>query len=249
MTNVSIVTENLTRKYTVLSTGFYDPGSFYEATGARFIYEVFMRWLVKKRIIYALKNISITVKKGEFACLLGPNGSGKTTLIKILAGLIPPSSGRVEIMGYDVEKNRNEAIRNITYIPSLMGTIAWAQPRLTVRQNLTIMAKLFHYSFEDVLELAERLELREVLDRPFGALSTGQQARVGLSIGILKRAPVYLLDEPTMGLSPEAARFVRNYLVDLNRKFSITVLYATHHPLEAQDIASRVIISHPSDFT
>ncbi|MCS7366641.1 MAG: ATP-binding cassette domain-containing protein [archaeon YNP-WB-062] len=117
-----------------------------------------------------------------------------TTLIKVLAGIIPPSGGRVEVLGFDVVRERGEVVRRVTYIPSLIGVGAWAQPRLTVRQNLRIMARLFNYSFE------------EVLDRPFGSLSTGQQARVGLSLGILRRTPVYLLDEPTMGLSPEAAR-------------------------------------------
>jgi len=129
-----------------------------------------------------------------------------TTLIKVLAGIIPPSGGRVEVLGFDVVRERGEVVRRVTYIPSLIGVGAWAQPRLTVRQNLRIMARLFNYSFEEVLDVAGRLGLGEVLDRPFGSLSTGQQARVGLSLGILRRTPVYLLDEPTMGLSPEAAR-------------------------------------------
>jgi len=242
MSRDAIFTENLVRIYKVLNTGFYDPGSFYEALGSRFIYEAFMSRLIKKIEIHALNEVSFSIKEGEFVCLLGSNGSGKTTLIKILAGIMPPSSGRAEIMGYDVEKKREEAIKQVTYIPSLIGASAWAQPQLTVRQNLSIASRLFNFSFEDALNMAEKLGLREVMDRPLGSLSTGQQARVGLSLGILKRSPVYLLDEPTMGLSPEAARLVRNHLLNLNREFKATILYATHHPLEAQEMASRVII-------
>jgi ABC-2 type transport system ATP-binding protein len=238
----AIRTENLVRVYRILGRGFYDPGVFYEALGSRFAYEVFMKALVKKVDVYALNGVNLTVREGEFVCLLGPNGSGKTTLIKILAGIIPPSSGRAEVMGYDVVRERKEVVKRVTYIPSLAAAGAWAQPRLTVRQNLRFMSRLFNFPFEDVLDAARKLGLEEVMDRPFGALSTGQQARVGLLFGILRRSPVYLLDEPTMGLSPEAARVLRNFLVDLNREFKVTVLYATHHPLEAQEVASRVVI-------
>jgi ABC-2 type transport system ATP-binding protein len=238
----AIRTENLVRVYRILGRGFYDPGVFYEALGSRFAYEVFMKALVKKVDVYALNSVNLTFREGDFVCLLGPNGSGKTTLIKILAGIIPPSSGRAEVMGYDVVRERKEVVKRVTYIPSLAAAGAWAQPRLTVKQNLRFMSRLFNFPFEDVLDAARKLGLEEVMDRPFGALSTGQQARVGLLFGILRRSPVYLLDEPTMGLSPEAARILRNFLVDLNREFKVTVLYATHHPLEAQEVASRVVI-------
>jgi ABC-2 type transport system ATP-binding protein len=238
----AVLVEGLVRVYRVLGAGFYDPGVFYEGFGGRFLYEVFMRSVLGKRDVYALNGVSFRVGVGEFVCLLGPNGSGKTTLIKVLAGIIPPSGGRAEVLGFDVVRERGEVVRRVTYIPSLIGAGAWAQPRLTVKQNLRIMARLFNYSFEEVLDVAGRLGLGEVLDRPFGSLSTGQQARVGLSLGILRRTPVYLLDEPTMGLSPEAARLVRGHLLKLNREFNVTILYATHHPLEAQEVAGRVII-------
>jgi len=237
-----IFTENLTRIYKVLSRGFYDPGTYFETYGSRFLYEVFMKSVFGKKEIYALNGVSLSIEEGEFVCLLGPNGSGKSTLIKVLATLIPPSSGRAEVMGYDVEKERNEAIKHITYIPSLIGASAWAQPSLTVRQNLKIMSDLFDLQFEDVLKIGEKLGLTETMDRPFGSLSTGQQSRIGLLAGMLRRSPIYLLDEPLMGVSPEAAKIVNEYLLKLNKEFKVTMLYATHHPLEAQDIASRIII-------
>ncbi|UNQ72538.1 ABC transporter ATP-binding protein [Infirmifilum sp. NZ] len=242
MSGEVIRTEGLTRVYKVLSRGFYDPGVYYETLGGRFLYEVLMRAVVGEVEVRALDGVSIRVRKGEFVCLLGPNGSGKTTLIKILATLIPPTSGRAEVMGYDVEKDRDEVVKHVTYIPSVMGATAWAQLRLTVRQNLRIMSRLFGIDLEEVLGAARRLGLSEVMDRPLGSLSTGQQARVGLLIGILRRTPVYLLDEPMMGLSPEAVRTVKDYLGKLNREFGVTILYATHHPLEIQEEASRVII-------
>lgn len=128
----------LTRVYRILGAGFYDPGSLYDVFGSRFVYEVFMRAVVRKREVYALSGVSLRVEEGEFVCVLGPNGTGKTTLIKILAGIIPPSSGRAEVMGYDVVKERDMAVQQVTYIPSLAAAGAWAQAKLTVKQNLRV---------------------------------------------------------------------------------------------------------------
>ena len=201
-----------------------------------------MRSITKKVVIFALNGVNINVRKGEFVCILGPHGSGKTTLIKILATLIPPMSGKAEVMGYDVVKDKDEVVKLVTYIPSILGASAWARPRLTVRRNIVLACKLFGMPIEEGLEVAKKLGLSEFLDRPFGSLSTGLQARVGLLVGILRKTPVYLMDEPLMGVSPEAARMLRSYFHRINRKYNITFLYVTHHPLEAQELATRVII-------
>lgn len=239
--NYAILTENLTRTYKIHS-GFYDPGTFYESFGGRFLYEIFMKYTRKKTLVYALNDVSLKVRRGEFVCLLGSNGSGKTTLIKILATLLPPSHGRAEIEGYDVIKERKEVVKRINYIPSLLAASAWVKPHLSVEQNFKIMSKLFGLPKEEILGFAEKLELTDVLSRPFGALSTGQQAKVGLTLGVLKKSPVYLLDEPTLGLSPEAVKVIRNYFVKINKELGITIFYATHHALEAQEMADRIII-------
>ncbi len=242
--DIAVLTDNLVRTYKVLSTGFYDPGIYFETAGGRFLYEVFMRSITKKVVIFALNGVNINVRRGEFVCILGPNGSGKTTLIKILATLIPPMSGKAEVMGYDVVKDKDEVVKLVTYIPSILGASAWARPRLTVRRNIVLACRLFGIPKDEGLEAAKKLGLDEYLDRPFGSLSTGLQARVGLLIGVLRRTPVYLLDEPLMGISPEAARLLRSYFLKINREFGITFLYATHRPLEAQELATRVIILH-----
>lgn len=240
---VSIVSvKDLVRTFKVFTSGYYDPGLYYEALGARFLYEVFYRSIKKKVLVYAINGISFKVEKGEFVCILGPNGSGKSTLIKILATLLEPSGGVVEVMGYDVVKERKEVVKRINYIPSLLAAGAWAHLNLTVRQNFKIMSRLLLLSEEELLEIAEKMGLKEVLDRPFGSLSTGQQARVSLTLGIIKKSPLYLLDEPTLGLSPEAVRFARDYLIELNERLGVTILYATHHALEAQEMANRIII-------
>ncbi|RLE86717.1 MAG: hypothetical protein DRJ67_06575 [Thermoprotei archaeon] len=236
----AIVAEDLVRVYKV-SRGYFEPAPSFELWGGRFLYEVLMRNL-RKQVIHALRGVSLTIGRGEFVVILGPNGSGKSTLLKILATIIPPTSGRAEVMGYDVVRERREAARQVSYIPSLLGTTAWAKPMLTVEQNLKVMCRLFGFPFDEVIRMAEELGLLDLMKRPFGSLSSGQQARVGLVIGLLKRSPVYLLDEPTMGLSPEASRLVREHLRELNKRYGITVVYVTHHPLECEGIADRVVI-------
>ena len=173
---------------------------------------------------------------------MGPNGSGKTTLLRILATFLLPTSGRAEVMGYDVVAERREVLEVINYIPSLLAGSVWANLRLTVRRNLEIMAKLVGVG-EDRVETAMRITgLKEVENVPVGALSTGQQARLVLALGVMREAPVFLLDEPTMGLSPEVVRTVQDYLVRLCREKGVTMFYSTHHLHEAERIADYVIL-------
>jgi len=239
---LAISVKNLKRYFKVYVSKYYDPGIYYENFGGRFLYEVFTKYSGKKIIVRALDGVSFDVRQGEFVFLLGPNGSGKTTLLRILAGLVPPTSGEAYIMGFDVVKERDKVARVISYIPSVLAATAWAQPRLSVRQNLKIFSKLFNIPFEEVLEAVRALNLEDLLDRPFGSLSTGQQARVGLVPGILRRTSVYLMDEATLGLSPEATRIVETHLSEINSKLGATILYATQNALMAQKLASRVII-------
>ena len=234
----AILTENLTRTYeSRVLKNYYGSGK-----DTSFFYEVYKRLTGRRIVVKALDEVSIKVKEGEFVCILGPNGSGKTTLLKVLAALLPPTSGTARVMGFDVVKERKEVIKRVNYITSVLAAGAWAQVKLSVRKNLEFMSKLFAIPLEKVLEVAKDLGLEEFLDRPFGTLSTGQQARVGLALGLAKNTPVYLLDEPTLGLSPEASKAARKILIDVNREEKVTIVYATQHPSYAEEMANRVII-------
>ncbi len=234
----AIITENLTRTYeSRVLKNYY--GSDEDTS---FFYEVYKRLTGRRIIVKALDRVSIRVREGEFVCILGPNGSGKTTLLKVLAALLPPTSGTARVMGFDVVRERREVIKRVNYITSVLAAGAWAQVKLSVRKNLEFMSKLFATPLERVFEVAKNLGLGEFLDRPFGTLSTGQQARVGLALGLAKDTPVYLLDEPTLGLSPEASKAVRETLTNVNRERKVTIVYATQHPLYAEEMASRVVI-------
>jgi len=236
----AVHTERLTRVYKV----FIKKGYFMSARSldSDFFYDLWKKLTAKKEVIYALNNINIDIRKGEFVCLLGPNGSGKTTLLRILAGLLMPSSGRVEVMGYDVVNERTQVLKVVSYIPSLLASSAWARPNLSLWENMKRIARLLRIPTEDLVKAMVLLGLNDVKDMPFGALSTGQQARATIALGIVKGASVYLLDEPGMGLSPEVVRTFHTYIKELNKKAGATVVYATHHPHIAEELANRVII-------
>jgi len=242
MVEYSIRTEDLTKTYEQrILKGYYDPGSMALGSGGHFFYSLWKRLLGKKVVIYALNRVNLAVRRGELVCILGPNGSGKTTLIKILAGLLLPTAGRAWIMGNDVVKDRREVVRAITYIPSFVASIAWANPAATVWTNLQRAGKLFGFSEEEIQEALKLLDIHHLKDRIFGTLSSGQQARVTIALGLLKNARVFLLDEPTMGLSPEASKSIREYLKKMGHEMGATVLYATNIVWEAMDFAERVV--------
>jgi len=236
----AIVTYDLTREFkTSIITNYYSSGIEH---GGVFFYELWKKATAKKRIIHALYKLNIRVRKGSFTYLLGPNGSGKTTLLRILATFLLPTSGRAEVMGYDVVNERKEVLEVINYIPSLLAGSIWANLRLTVKRNLEIMAKLMGCERERVEEALKITGLKDIENTPVGALSTGQQARLVLALGVMREAPVFLLDEPTMGLSPEVVRTVQDYLTRLCREKKVTMFYSTHHLHEVERTADWVIL-------
>lgn len=240
MSRNAIVTRELTRTFkTHILTGYYSTSTDY---GGTFFYEIWKRFRARKRTIYALYKLNLKVREGSFTCLLGPNGSGKTTLLRILATFLLPTSGTAEIMGYDVVNEKKEVLEHINYIPSFIAGSVWANPRLTVKKNLELMAKLMNYERESIERALRVTGLKELEHMPVGTLSTGQLARLILALGIMREAPVFLLDEPTMGLSPEAVRMVQDYLIDLCKKRRVTMLYSTHHLYEAERMADYVIL-------
>ena len=150
----AIVTYDLSRTFiTSILTDYYSSGVEH---GGVFFYELWKRLTARKRVVHALYRLNIRVRKGSFTCLLGPNGSGKTTLLRILATFLLPTSGRAEVMGYDVVAERREVLEVINYIPSLLAGSVWANLRLTVRRNLEIMAKLVGVG-EDRVETALKI--------------------------------------------------------------------------------------------
>ena len=188
----------------------------------------------------AVSDLSLSVHAGEIVTLLGPNGAGKTTTMRMLAGLILPTSGRIAINSVAVSSATSDAARRaiglLTEAPGL-----WE--RLTVRLNLLTYARL-HGLGDPARRVDDALELVELADRAgdlAGQLSKGLKQRLAIARALIHRPPVVLLDEPTSGLDPASARHIRDLILRL-RQEQRAVLVSTHNLAEAEELSDRIAV-------
>ena len=188
----------------------------------------------------AVRDLSLSVATGEIVALLGPNGAGKTTTMRMLAGLILPTAGRVIIDRVEVSGATANAARHavglLTETPGL-----WE--RLSVRLNLLTYARLQGVADPGgaVATVLDQVQLSDRADDLAGKLSKGLKQRVALARAILHKPPVVLLDEPTSGLDPASARHVRDLILGM-RTDGRAVLVSTHNLAEAEELADRIAV-------
>lgn len=197
---------------------------------------------IEKKEFKAVDGISFDIFKGEIFGLLGPNGAGKTTTIKMITGLLRPTSGRITVMGKDVDKKPMEALANIGTVLAGDRSVYW---KLTARENLEYFASLYGCSVKEGKKRAEqiinRLDLTEKADELVEKFSTGMKQKVALGKALIPNAPVVLLDEPTLGLDPQSALNLREIIMDIKRE-GRTVLLTTHYMEEADFLCDRIAI-------
>src|SRR5262245_3343341 len=188
----------------------------------------------------AVDGISFTLKPGTITALLGPNGAGKTTTIATIMGLLTPTSGRVTVLGAEMPWQRHRVLHRMNFESPYVDM----PMRLTIRQNLTVFGMLYGVANlpERIVQLAEELELTDLLDRPTGKLSSGQKTRVSLAKSLINEPEILLLDEPTASLDPDTADWVRGRLERYCKERKATVLLASHNMGEVERLCERVII-------
>ena len=188
----------------------------------------------------ALRGVSFEIERGELFGLLGPNGAGKTTLVKTLATVLLPTSGSVQVCGFDVVR---DAPRIRERIGLVFGGERGLYGSLTARDTLRFWGTLHGLSSAEVRrrtdELLERVGLAERGDERVRTYSRGMKQRLHLARGLISGPQVLLLDEPTIGLDPVAALEMRELVRDLNRD-GTTILLTTHNMAEAEDLCQRV---------
>jgi ABC-2 type transport system ATP-binding protein len=192
------------------------------------------------KTVPAVDGISFTLAPGSITGLLGGNGAGKTTTIATIMGLTTPTSGRVTVLGADMPRQRYRVLHRMNFESPYVEV----PMRLTIRQNLTVFGMLYGVSnlAHRIGELAEQLDLTDLLDRPTGRLSAGQKTRVSLAKALINGPDVLLLDEPTASLDPDTADWVRAHLERYCRERHATVLLASHNMAEVERLCQRVII-------
>lgn len=191
--------------------------------------------------IEVLKGVDFDVRRGEVFALLGSNGAGKTTTIKILVTLLRPDGGTASVSGFDVARSPDKVRRSI----SLTGQFTAVDEMLTGRENLHMIARLRHLDNpRGIAEgLLERFGLTGAADRRMGTYSGGMKRRLDLAMSLVGKPSVIFLDEPTMGLDPEARREVWEMVKEL-AKGGTTVFLTTQYLDEAEKLADRIAILH-----
>ena len=188
----------------------------------------------------AVDALDLTVKQGELFALLGVNGAGKTTTVKMLSGLLAPTSGDAEILGYSLVSQTQEVKSHINFSPQETAVA----PKLTARENLELIAGIYGSTRKEAKEKAaamlEEFHMQEVAGQRAGTLSGGWQRRLSIAMALISQPQILFLDEPTLGLDVLARRELWNIIEKL--KGRVTVILTTHYMEEAASLADRVAI-------
>jgi len=188
----------------------------------------------------AVDGVDLRIQRGEVFGLLGPNGAGTSTTIRMLCTLLEPSSGSAYVNGFDIIKQSNQVRQSLGTVLAGERSIYW---KLTARENLEYFAALYHLPPEVAHrrtdELLERMELTARANDLVEKFSTGMKQRVAIARALLACPPILLLDEPTLGLDPQAARRVRELVTELKAE-GHTILLTTHYMEEADQLSDRI---------
>jgi ABC-2 type transport system ATP-binding protein len=191
----------------------------------------------------AVDDLSLTVGKGEFFAVLGPNAAGKTTTIKMLVGLIAPTSGTAKVCGYDVQTEPIEVRKRLAYVPDF----PFLYDKLTPWEFLRFTGQLFHMSDEDIetrtRDLIPRFSLEPYLSKSIESLSHGTRQRIAIVSALMHNPEVFVLDEPMVGLDPHHQYILKEVLKERAAE-GMTVFLSTHQLSVAEEVADRIGIVH-----
>ncbi len=191
----------------------------------------------------AAKDISFSIAEGEFVGFLGPNGAGKTTTLKMLAGLIYPTSGRARVAGYDPSRRENAYRRLFALVLGQKNQLWWDLPAqesfFLLRHIYGLPADQFKTTLDELVDL---LAVRHKLGTMVRELSLGERMKMELIAALLHRPKVLFLDEPTIGLDVVSQKAVRGFLRDYNRRYRTTILLTSHYMADIQELCERVIV-------
>ena len=193
----------------------------------------------------AAKNVSFSIREGEFVGFLGPNGAGKTTTLKMLSGLIYPTSGTARVAGFDPTKRENAYRRIFALVLGQKNQLWWDLPAIESFHLLRAIYAIPDEQFRTTLEeLVELLQVREKLNVMVRELSLGERMKMELIAALLHRPRVLFLDEPTIGLDIVSQKAVRQFLRDYNRRHRVTILLTSHYMADIKELCERVIVIH-----
>ena len=197
----------------------------------------------KKKTVRALKGISFTIERGELVGFIGPNGAGKTTTLKILSGLIYPSSGFTQVEGFNPWDRKPEFLKKISLVMGQKNQLWWDLPAIETFDLNRVIYEIPERAYKERLnELVSLLEVGKLLNIPVRKLSLGQRMRLELVAALLHKPSVIFFDEPTIGLDLIAQQKMRDFILEYNKKNQATILLTSHNMEDLADLAKRVIV-------
>ncbi len=195
------------------------------------------------RDVHAVRNVNLQVQEGEFVAFLGPNGAGKTTTLKLLSGVINPTSGTARVMGHIPWKRENAYRRKFALVMGQKNQLWWdlpAQESFRLHQHIYGIEAAQFQSTQD--ELTELLDVRPLLNQPVRELSLGERMKMELTAALLHSPQVLFLDEPTIGLDVVAQHNIQQFLKYYQQERKITILLTSHYMKDVAALCKRVVI-------
>ncbi len=198
--------------------------------------------------VHAVRDLSFGIERGEMVGYIGPNGAGKSTTIKMLTGILVPTSGRLSVAGIDPSRSRVELTRRIGVVFGQRTTLWWDLP---LRDSFDLLRRIYRVGTErhrrNLAEFTELLDLGDLLDTPVRQLSLGQRMRGDIAAALLHDPEILYLDEPTIGLDVVSKGRLREFLRRVNAERSVTLLLTTHDLQDIEQLCRRVmVIDHGS---
>ncbi len=206
-----------------------------------------VRGLVKRQKVEvpAVDGISFNLEPGEIVGFLGPNGAGKTTTLKMLSGLLYPTSGEVRVLGFIPWKREKAFLRQITLVMGQRNQLVWDIPAINSFELNRAVYGIPQKDYESMLkELTELLDLEPLLHKPVRNLSLGERMKCEIAASLLHRPKVVFMDEPTIGLDVTMQRRIRAFIADYNRRYGATILLTSHYMSDVEALSRRVIVIH-----
>jgi len=204
-----------------------------------------LKSLVNRRYttVTAVDGVSFEIGEGEIVGFLGPNGAGKTTTLKMLSGLLHPSTGNVSVLGYEPRQRQSSFLRSITLVMGQKQQLAWDLAAV----DSFLLNRVIYDIPQDVYrqrlgELSEMLSLQQVLNRPVRKLSLGERMKCELALALLHQPKILFLDEPTIGLDINMQRAVRDFIAAYNQRYRATIMLTSHYMDDVEALAQRVMV-------
>ena len=197
----------------------------------------------ERKLVRAVDRVSFALERGEIVGYVGPNGAGKSTTLKMLCGILHPTSGEIRINGLSPQKDRSGVVRNLGAVFGQRTQLYWD---LRLGESFELLKRIYQVppdAYAQTLAwLTEALSLGELMDVPVRQLSLGQRMRGEMAAAMVHCPPILFLDEPTIGLDVNAKNAVREFILELNRSRQTTVILTTHDLVDVERLCRRLIV-------